>query len=791
MIRMATTGIAALLIVAAVSAQDPRDASVLLQAAQTKETVQNDLAGAIELYEQAVKAAGSDPILGPRTLLSLARAYEKAGRPEARPTYQRIVKDFGNSGAAAATATARLAALEQTAGTFKARDLNAALKDATRITWSPDGKYVAYSKVAGSVGDQMMVRDIVRGSERSLGLKTGERPLSALMWSPDGQRVAIVVFTEPKQVQLRVISIPGGDARVVASGEEILLLSTWSPDSRRLSYYVTGTLGGRRAQGFVASIIPQPSGPSSLGALAPGGERMVWSPDSSQIAMLPDPGTANATPVIRIVNVNTQAARTIQAAALTTPASRTTLDVWTPGNLIKFRQTVVNGGDDYVVDAAGGAPRKICEGRGGFGGDGCQGLSPDGTLIITRKNVSGGGRIVLRNISTGEERPLTNEAVFEQTAGGFSSDGRLFAFRSNRDGRYAIYVVPVREIPVANPLKIASLNGDNGTGVWTGSHLVLQLNESETNLFRVDVDAATARPSGGVTRLTQDTTLNDTPYISPDGQRIAYVSRGGQARGFCVMDANGQRERLVHEVPADRLSRMRLLGWRSSTELLIADTGNAPLPNPGGGGAPRTLMVLSLPGGEMKALGIPPLGTGGMWFVPGAAAIVYTSGPGKQRYRSLETGTERDIPMPEDWEDFLVSPNGQLIAYGFADWNVAAGKPMPGSLRLRNLDGTNDRSLADFADSKGGRVIPLAWSPNGQYVLYQDPNSMPRIIKLDTKESWPLAKAAPTGFEFDYPFAHWSTDGSFVVIEASSSIVRRERLENVTYDAVVKLTGKK
>ena len=118
--------------------------------------------------------------------------------------------------------------------------------------------------------------------------------------------------------------------------------------------------------------------------------------------------------------------------------------MWLPTGELEYVQAVDGGNDHYLVSASGGTPRKICEGRGSSGGDGCQSLSPDGILEITRKNVSGGGRIVLRNIRDGSEHQLTPEAVFEQTALGFSPDSRLFGFRSNRDGGFGFYVGPTR-----------------------------------------------------------------------------------------------------------------------------------------------------------------------------------------------------------------------------------------------------------------------------------------------------------------------------------------------------------
>jgi hypothetical protein len=137
------------------------------------------------------------------------------------------------------------------------------------------------------------------------------------------------------------------------------------------------------------------------------------------------------------------------------------------------------------------------------------------------------------------------------------------------------------------------------------------------------------------------------------------------------MDANGQRERLMHEVAADRLTRMTLVGWRSNDELLVSDLGDGPLAR--GGGNPTTLMVLNLTTNELR-----PAGT-----------------------------SQPDPPA---------------------------------------------------------RVFDKA----------------------------PVLKNPPRGVDFAWKTARKSPDGSFVVVEGSALQVTWQRIENITYDAVVKHTaGKK
>ncbi len=86
------------------------DAEVLLQAAMHKEQVEGRLPEAIDAYKAVVAKAGSNKQVAARALLQLAAVVQKLGRPEARTTYQAIVRDYPDQPTAVAAARARLAA---------------------------------------------------------------------------------------------------------------------------------------------------------------------------------------------------------------------------------------------------------------------------------------------------------------------------------------------------------------------------------------------------------------------------------------------------------------------------------------------------------------------------------------------------------------------------------------------------------------------------------------------------------------------------------------------------------
>src|SRR5690348_7195450 len=105
--RTAIFGLIATLALAAWLTADDKKASVLLQAALTRETIQGDLERAIELYKSAVKEAGTNRALAAQALVRMADCYQKLGDSESRKIYEQIVRDYADQKEAVATARVR------------------------------------------------------------------------------------------------------------------------------------------------------------------------------------------------------------------------------------------------------------------------------------------------------------------------------------------------------------------------------------------------------------------------------------------------------------------------------------------------------------------------------------------------------------------------------------------------------------------------------------------------------------------------------------------------------------
>jgi Tol biopolymer transport system component len=761
--------------VASPLAQDTRNANQLLQAAQTKEAIQNDLTGAIVLYEQAVKAAGADRAMAPRTLLALARAYEKAGRDEARQTYQRIVAEYADSGSAVTAARTRLAALGQASGgAFQERNLDARIQDGELFhTISPDGRSVAYlSRRRGlKVGpaaliQTLSVRDLATGRERAVAepKSADEVVFEAFYWSPDSQHLAYM-----SALERRVLTISNGRVRAFGDlAKTRNFRAIWSPDSQLVAM---GTRPDAAApwEYHVGDLAT--GAMSSLGSTLTTAAAVLWSPDSSKVAL-----ARGSVPEIVVMTHVGQPVRTISIPAATAGMAVSPLQ-WTSDNRIFFSRPVDGGNDWYAVDATAGSPTKICEGRGRSGGDGCADISPDGRLQVTRKNVSGGGRIALRSTKDGSERFLTQQAVVEESYG-FSTDGQLFAFRSNRDGPWGIYVVAVDQIPAAHPARIAQLESAETlvVAVWTSRGLALRMHNSQSHLYRVDLDPS-GRPTGVPVRLTKDGTRNGQAYVSPDNRWLAYVTGPlgtNPGASLTVAEANGAAPRVIAEL----VRGSELLGWRSATEVLMAVSATP-------GVLPPTewrFRTLNPATGETRDVPGKPVKFCRPYQYVAATDELFCYAPknaGVDIY-ALNGSASRRVDLPQGFYDFTVGYNGRLIAYSSGEWgNGGRNVPVPGDTRLRNLDGGADRVLVKYADSDDGSHMTYEFSRDGRFLIYQTPSMEMRILEVQNPtNSWPLSPSLD--FRVDAGEPSWSPDGRFVVVETPLRRIALRLFEGIT-----------
>jgi Tol biopolymer transport system component len=262
-------------------------------------------------------------------------------------------------------------------------------------------------------------------------------------WSPDGCSIAFV------RDGVYVVSATGGRARRLthdppgasSPGAFVAALAAWSPDGDQIALELYGEEGPTAAPEGVYYIDVLNSGGSDRHRLVPfqAGEPS-WSPGGDRIA------------VTRYLTIDTSDVYVVDAGGsnlqrLTRRSNRSpgsNSPSWSPdGSVIAFvrwpdqHNDLYTGAEIYLVDAAGGRPRRVTSVPPDSPGDGGPAWSPDGKRIaFARESTEGITDVYIVNRDGSALRRLTRTG----DVGGYawSPDGRTIVFsRAVETGEFA------------------------------------------------------------------------------------------------------------------------------------------------------------------------------------------------------------------------------------------------------------------------------------------------------------------------------------------------------------------
>jgi Tol biopolymer transport system component len=211
----------------------------------------------------------------------------------------------------------------------------------------------------------------------------------------------------------------------------------------------------------------------------------TWSPDGKRITFTSFPSDFSSDGEIFIMNAD--------GSGLTQLTDNDAQDfgpVWSPdGKSIAFVSTRAGGSDAFVMNPDGSGVRQLTH-------DASVNIvtnwSPDGRQIAFTAYTDGDGEIYVMNADGSGVTQLThNDVSDEGDHAGWSPDGKLFVFSSDRDG-------------------------------------------GDLDIFVMKADGT------GVTQLTHnDYITDDDPYWSPDGQHIAFQSNRTGDEEIYIMNVDG------------------------------------------------------------------------------------------------------------------------------------------------------------------------------------------------------------------------------------------------------------
>jgi Tol biopolymer transport system component len=643
------------LAIALVTAQS-RSAADLYQDALRLEEIKGDLKAAIEQYQTL--AQGSNRAIAAKALVRMAASYEKLGQPEARASYERVVREFADETASAATARTRLAAMQTASAAGVGQTSRLVWSDRRLSTGEPgpvsaDGRYMTFSDLS------LTVVDLTAGTTKtfppaSLGDPRGFGWVEGSAISPDGRQVAYVLAPEEvgngdrarQTFEIRVLPVSGGDApksrRVLMNppGAGMYLIG-WTPDGKEV---LTSFNGDYRLVSLADGATRVPAGLGGRGccrktAFSPDGRLVVYSradsgkPESLFVATM----DGKETPI-------------------EVGPGRNRDPIWTrDGSHIVFESTRTGTGrwSIWMVPVAGGTPtgpaRLVKENVEFYP----LGFTRSGALYYL-----GGSR--MQNVYTAEldarlevaaaPSMATDRYVNSNFAGVWSQDGENLAYQSVTPRGVFIRVRSVKtgedrevptQIPISGPVRwfpdgqsllVASrgarlLNGDVGyyrVGIASGDAQLLHQTaptnpvstrpdlsadgrtifylETPTQPVRFDIDSRRATkltPVGARVALA----------VSPDGTQIAYLGTGSDLpeesalAGLVVAPATGGEPRAVANFFGNSTARDRDdglgLAWSPDQRHLFfvrpeGDTGDGS----------KAVWRVPVAGGEAENIGI-------------------------------------------------------------------------------------------------------------------------------------------------------------------------------------------
>ena len=233
---------------------------------------------------------------------------------------------------------------------------------------SPDGTTVAY--VVGRVDkDANEYRSAIwlaaaDGSAPPRRFTSGQKSDGDPRWSPDGAQLAFTSNRTDKASQLYVMPVAGGEPRKLTSLKEDVTQAAWSPDGTTIAFVA------RVRDAAYEEEDEKKRAPRRITRLQYKLDSVGWTADRPQhLFVVPADGSAEPT-------------------QLTAGDFEDHSPAWSPdGRTLAFVSArhedwdLEMVTDVYLVDAAGGAPRRLTQGGGGIGS---VAWLPDGRLAVDR-----------------------------------------------------------------------------------------------------------------------------------------------------------------------------------------------------------------------------------------------------------------------------------------------------------------------------------------------------------------------------------------------------------------------
>ncbi len=176
-------------------------------------------------------------------------------------------------------------------------------------------------------------------------------------------------------------------------------------------------------------------------------------------------------------------------------------------------------------------------------------------------------KIVSRN--GGEVFSVTNDAALDWNPV-WSRDGKFLYFASNRSGSMNFWRVAMDEktgktTGNLEPFTLPSSYSQNLTFSADGKLFAYVQKENSTNLMQVEFNPTAEKIADKTSEITHGATLNRNPFVSPDGQWIAFDGTKDKQEDIFIVKPDGSNlQQLTNDMDKDRIPR-----WSADSKKLV------------------------------------------------------------------------------------------------------------------------------------------------------------------------------------------------------------------------------
>ncbi len=530
-------------------------------------------------------------------------------------------------------------------------------------------------------------------------------------WSPDGTQLAYD-YTLNGSMDIAVMSLGGGEPRLIAGGPNDEAMPRWSPDGSRIAflsddgtgmniYWVPPTGGARRK--IAETRLQYLERFTSLDAIG----SQPWSPDGRRLVF------SRLEPSNNLALWTTDIESGREARLTSPPAGASDLrSAWShDGKWIAFnRWSTSSPSRLYLVPSAGGEPRamlpedKVSRAAATW--------SPDDHQLLFVPGGVWGGDVSEFDVGTGRVRQLTVGARVSTPI--VSPQGRIVF--SNWSHETFFFRMPVAN-PAAEHEQISLSKGDNFGQRFSpdglqmvfqssrGGRSVLWLHEMATGAER----QLTYPPAGREDR---------TPDWSPDGKRVVFLSNRDGPFQLWVVDVDGRAPSRLSDqaipMDGDWWVNVRVAPRWSSDGKTIAYLA------PGDRGS--TLWLMDPDGRNARPTRLSSVSRFDWYLDSGRVLFTRNGADGRIEIvvTRLDTGEER-VLLKANATELSVAPDGNSVAYNSADGHFSMNRYVLKLIQPKSAQELPQASGAPQQMTFGRgkwHVHGGAWSLDNRWIVY-------------------------------------------------------------------------